>query len=105
MENLNLHLTGDMHAVTAAHNLLAAVVDNYIYQHEDAAHVDTHSITWRRVIDVNDRSLRNIITQLPLREDGVPREAGVDITPASEVMAILALSTSLQDMRKRMGAL
>ena len=102
MENLNLHLTGDMHAVTAAHNLLSAVVDNYIYQ-EGAADIDVRSITWRRVLDVNDRSLRNIIVGLGSKEDGVARETGFDITPASEVMAILALSKSLRDMRERMG--
>jgi formate--tetrahydrofolate ligase len=103
MEILNLHLTGDMHAVTAAHNLLAAIIDNHIHQHDDFFHTDRHSVTWRRVLDVNDRSLRNIITGLGSREDGVPRETGFDITPASEVMAVLALSSSLQDMRQRMG--
>lgn len=102
MENLNLHLTGDMHAVTAAHNLLSAVVDNYIYQ-EDGSDIDVRSITWRRVLDVNDRALRNIIVGLGSKEDGVARETGFDITPASEVMAILALSKSLRDMRERMG--
>ncbi|MEZ4631133.1 MAG: formate--tetrahydrofolate ligase [Deinococcales bacterium] len=103
MEILNLHLTGDMHAVTAAHNLLAAMIDNHIYQNDDFFHTDRHSVTWRRVLDVNDRSLRDIITGLGSREDGVPRETGFDITPASEVMAILALSRSLKDMRERMG--
>ena len=103
MENLNLHLTGDMHAVTAAHNLLSAVVDNYLYQSDEASDIDLRSITWRRVLDVNDRSLRNIIVGLGTKEDGIPREAGFDITPASEVMAILALSRSLRDMRERMG--
>jgi formate--tetrahydrofolate ligase len=103
MELLNLHLTGDMHAVTAAHNLLAAMIDNHIHQHDDFFNVDRHSITWRRVMDVNDRVLRNIIVGLGTRPDGVLRTTGFDITAASEVMAILALSTSLQDMRKRMG--
>ncbi len=102
MENLNLHLTGDMHAVTAAHNLLSAVVDNYIFQ-AGSDDIDVRSITWRRVLDVNDRSLRNIIVGLGSKEDGVARETGFDITPASEVMAILALSKSLRDMRERMG--
>jgi formate--tetrahydrofolate ligase len=103
MEQLNLHLTGDMHAVTAAHNLLAAMIDNHIHQNDDFFSTDRHSITWRRVLDVNDRVLRNIIVGLGARTDGVIRQTGFDITAASEVMAILALSTSLQDMRKRMG--
>jgi formate--tetrahydrofolate ligase len=103
MEMLNLHLTGDIHAVTAANNLLAAMVDNHIHHHDDFFNVDRHSITWRRVMDVNDRALRNIITGLGPRADGVPRETGFDITAASEVMAILALATSLQDLRARLG--
>ena len=103
MEVLNLHLTGDMHAVTAAHNLLSAMIDNHIHQHDDFFDVDRHSITWRRVMDVNDRSLRHIITGLGPRVDGVPREAGFDITAASEVMAVLALSNSLKDLRERLG--
>ena len=103
MEMLNLHLTGDTHAVTAATNLLAAMIDNHIHQNDDFFHVDRHSVTWRRVLDVNDRSLRNIITGLGSRPDGVPRETGFDITAASEVMAVLALSTSLKDMRERLG--
>ena len=103
MEMLNLHLTGDIHAVTAANNLLAAMVDNHIHHHDDFFNVDRHSITWRRVMDVNDRALRNIITGLGPRTDGVPRETGFDITAASEVMAILALATSLQDLRGRLG--
>jgi formate--tetrahydrofolate ligase len=103
MERLNLHLTGDMHAVTAAHNLLAAMIDNHVHQHDDFFHVDRHSVTWRRVIDVSDRVLRSIIVGLGAREDGVIRQTGFDITAASEVMAVLALSTSLQDMRRRMA--
>jgi len=103
MERLNLHLTGDMHAVTAAHNLLAAMIDNHVHQHDDFFHVDRHSVTWRRVIDVSDRVLRSIIVGLGAREDGVIRQTGFDITAASEVMAVLALSRSLQDMRQRMG--
>lgn len=103
MEMLNLHLTGDTHAVTAAHNLLAAMLDNHIHQNDDFFHIDRHSVTWRRVLDVNDRSLRNTITGLGSRADGVPREAGFDITAASEVMAILALATSLRDLRERLG--
>src|SRR3712207_1794510 len=103
MEMLNLHLTGDTHAVTAAHNLLAAMLDNHVHQNDDFYHVDRHSITWRRVLDVNDCSLRNIVIGLGPRVDGVPRETGFDITAASEVMAILALSTSLGDLRERLG--
>jgi formate--tetrahydrofolate ligase len=101
-ETLNLHLTGDLHAVTAANNLLAAMVDNHIH-HGNALGLDPHSITWRRVLDVNDRSLRNVVGGLGAREDGTPRESGFDITAASEVMAILALATSLQDLRARFG--
>src|SRR3984885_1597411 len=101
-ENLNLHLTGDLHAVTAANNLLAAMVDNHI-PHGNALGLDPHGITWRRVLDVNDRSLRNIVSGLGTREDGSPRETGFDITAASEVMAVLALATSLQDLRSRFG--
>jgi formate--tetrahydrofolate ligase len=101
-EALNLHLTGDMHAVTAAHNTLAAMVDNLLYQGNELD-LDPHSITWRRVLDVNDRALRSVVVGLGNREDGVPRQAGFDITAASEVMAILALATSLQDLRRRLG--
>ena len=103
MEMLNLHLTGDTHAVTAAHNLLAAMLDNHVHQNDDFFHIDRHSVTWRRVLDVNDRSLRNIIIGLGSRADGVPRETSFDITAASEVMAILALATSLRDLRERLG--
>ena len=103
METFNLHLTGDTHAVTAAHNMLAAMVDNHIHHNDDFFHVDRHSVGFRRVLDVNDRALRNIITGLGERVDGVPRQTGFDITAASEVMAILALSRSLRDMRERLG--
>ncbi len=102
MEALNLHLTGDIHAVTEAHNQLAAMVDNHLYQ-GNALNLEPHSITWRRVMDVNDRALRHIVAGLGAKTDGVPRQTGFDITAASEVMAILALSTSLQDMRSRFG--
>ncbi|HEY3894991.1 MAG TPA: formate--tetrahydrofolate ligase [Pseudonocardiaceae bacterium] len=102
METLNLHLTGDMHAVTAAHNLLSAMIDNQLQQRNGVA-LDPHSITWNRVLDVNDRALRNIVIGLGTRADGTPRQSGFDITAASEVMAVLALSTSLQDMRARLG--
>jgi formate--tetrahydrofolate ligase len=101
-ENLNLHLTGDLHAVTAANNLLAAMVDNHVHQ-GNALGLDPHAVTWRRVLDVNDRSLRNIVSGLGSAEDGTPRQAGFDITAASEVMAVLALATSLQDLRARFG--
>ncbi|CAB4362248.1 MAG: formate--tetrahydrofolate ligase [Actinobacteria bacterium] len=102
MELLNLHLTGDFHAVTAAHNLLAAMVDNHLHQ-GNALDLDLHNITWRRVLDVNDRALRNIIVGLGTKMDGIPRQTGFDITAASEVMAILALSNSMDDLRARMG--
>ena len=101
-EAFNLHLTGDMHAVTAAHNTLSAVVDNHLH-HGNALGLDIHDISWRRVLDVNDRALRNIVIGLGTAEDGVPRQSGFDITAASEVMAVLALSTSLADMRGRLG--
>ena len=102
MEVLNLHLTGDMHAVTAAHNMLSAMIDNHLYQGNSLG-IDPHNITWRRVLDVNDRALRNIIVGLGGRGDGVPRQTGFDITAASEVMATLALSSSLPDLRARLG--
>jgi formate--tetrahydrofolate ligase len=101
-ENLNLHLTGDLHAVTASNNLLAAMVDNHLYN-GNALGLDPRAITWRRVLDVNDRSLRNIVSGLGSREDGIPGQTGFDITAASEVMAVLALSVSLRDMRERFG--
>ena len=102
MENFNLHLTGDIHAISAAHNLIAAMLDAHIF-HGNKLNIDIHNIAWRRVVDLNDRALRNIIVGLGKRFDGVPRESGYDITVASEIMAILALTTSLQDMRERIG--
>jgi formate--tetrahydrofolate ligase len=102
METLNLHLTGDFHAVTAAHNMLSAVVDNHLFQ-GNTSELDPHAISWRRVLDVNDRSLRNIVSGLGSRLDGVPRQTGFDITAASEVMAIFALARSVPEMRERMG--
>jgi formate--tetrahydrofolate ligase len=102
MEVLNLHLTGDMHAVTAAHNLLSAMIDNHLYQGNDLG-IDVGNITWRRVLDVNDRALRNIVIGLGPRADGVTRQTGFDITAASEVMATLALTSSLRDLRERLG--
>jgi formate--tetrahydrofolate ligase len=101
-ETLNLHLTGDLHAVTAANNLLAAMVDNHLHN-QNALGIDPHGITWKRVLDVNDRSLRNIVSGLGAKEDGIPRETGFDITAASEVMAVLALARDLRDLRERMG--
>jgi formate--tetrahydrofolate ligase len=102
MEVLNLHLTGDMHAVTAAHNLLSAMIDNHLYQGNPLG-LDLNEITWRRVLDVNDRALRNIVIGLGPRADGVTRQTGFDITAASELMATLALTTSLADLRRRLG--
>jgi formate--tetrahydrofolate ligase len=102
MEILNLHLTGDFHAVTAAHNLLSALVDNHLY-HGNASGLDVNSITWRRVLDVNDRALRNIVIGLGPPADGITRQTGFDITAASEVMAILALAKSLPEMRERLA--
>jgi len=102
MEAVNLHLTGDFHAVTSAHNLLAAMVDNHLH-HGNELDIDPRTIAWRRVLDVNDRALRNIVVGLGERMDGIPRQAGFDITAASEVMVILSLSTSLQDLRARLG--
>ena len=101
MEALNLHLTGDMHAVTAAHNLLAAMVDNHLFQGNSLG-LSLDDITWRRVMDVNDRALRNIVIGLGPKADGVTRQTGFDITAASEVMATLALCTSLADIRERL---
>jgi formate--tetrahydrofolate ligase len=101
-EMLNLHLTGDMHAVTAAHNQLSAMVDNQLYMGNELK-LDLNQITWRHVLDVNDRSLRNIVAGLGAAGDGVPRQTGFDITAASEAMAILALSNSLKDLRTRLG--
>ena len=102
MELLNLHLTGDFHAVTSAHNMLAAVLDNHLHQGNELD-LDINNITWRRVLDINERALRNIVIGLGSKEDGVTRQSGFDITAASEVMAIFALCTSLQDMRERLG--
>jgi len=102
MELFNLHLTGDMHAVTAAHNMCSAMLDAHLF-HGNELNLDSHNITWKRVLDINERSLRNIVIGLGGRLDGIPRETGFDITAASEVMAALALCTDLQDLRKRMG--
>lgn len=100
MEDINLHFTGDIHAITAAHNLLAAIVDNHIYQ-GNSLNFDLKRVTWRRVSDVNDRSLRNIVIGLGSKADGVTRESGFDISVASELMAILCLSKDIEDLRER----
>ena len=102
MENFNLHLTGDIHAITAAHNLIAAMLDASLH-HKNPLNIDPRNISWRRVMDLNDRALRNIVIGLGGRYDGFPRQTGFDITVASEIMAILALTNSLQDLRKRIG--
>ncbi|HCN20434.1 MAG TPA: formate--tetrahydrofolate ligase, partial [Planctomycetia bacterium] len=98
----NLHLTGDNHAVSVTHNLLSAFIDNHL-MHGNKMNIDPFSITWPRVVDISDRALRNIIIGLGGKDQGVPRETGFDICVASEVMAILALATSLKDMRERLG--
>ena len=100
MEKINLHFTGDFHAITSAHNMISALMDNYIYQHQ-ADGFALKEVIWKRVLDVNDRSLRNIVTGLGPRTNGLTAESGFDITPASELMAILCLSKNLDDMRRR----
>jgi len=102
MEDFNLHLTGDVHAIALAHNLLAAMIDNAI-THGNKLRIDPLAITWPRVVDVSDRVLRKVVTGLGGRENGSPRESGFDIAVASEVMAILGLTTSLKDLRQRLG--
>lgn len=102
METMNLHLTGDFHAVTSAHNLLAAMVDNHLHQ-GNALRIDPHSIAWGRVVDCNDRVLRHLVVGLGSKPDGIPRESWFDITAASEVMTILGLATSIRDLRERLG--
>lgn len=102
MEDINLHFTGDFHAITSAHNLLAALIDNHLQQ-GNALDIDPKRIVWKRVMDMNDRSLRNIIIGLGKRGDGVTREAGFDITVASEIMAILCLTDGIEDLKQRLG--
>jgi formyltetrahydrofolate synthetase len=104
MEDLNLHFTGDLHAITAANNLLAAFIDAHV-MHGNELDIDVHTIGWRRALDMNDRGLRQIVTGLGGATNGFPRETGFDITAASEVMAILALASDLADLRKRLGAI
>ena len=102
MENINLHFTGDFHAVTSAHNMIPALLDNYIYQPRNTCE-GLKEIKWKRVLDVNDRSLRNIVSGLGGSANGVPTETGFDITPASEIMAILCLATDIEDLKRRVG--
>ncbi|MEA2009449.1 MAG: formate--tetrahydrofolate ligase [Actinomycetota bacterium] len=102
MEEMNLHLTGDFHAITAANNLISALIDNHIFRGNQLS-LGPDDVTWKRVLDMNDRALRDIVTGLGGKINGVPRETGFDITAASEVMAMLGLATSLQDLRERLG--
>ena len=103
MEDINLHFTGDFAAVEKAHNLLSALVDNNLHQRKRSLGLDPRTILWKRVMDMNDRALRHLVIGLGGRTQGVPREAGFDITAASEIMAILCLSTDLEDLKRRMG--
>ena len=102
MEDINLHFTGDFHAITSAHNLLSAMIDNHIYW-GNALEIDTRRVSWRRVLDMNDRALRQIVVSLGGVANGYPREAGFDITVASEIMAILCLATSIEDLEESIG--
>ena len=102
MEDINLHFTGDFHAITSAHNLLSALIDNHIYWGNELG-IDQRPVAWRRVMDMNDRALRDIVVNLGGVANGFPREAGFDITVASEIMAILCLATSLEDLQRRLG--
>jgi len=102
MEDMNLHFTGDFHAITSAHNLLSAMIDNHIHW-GNALGIDTRRVVWRRVIDMNDRALRDIVSSLGGPANGYPRETGFDITVASEVMAVLCLATDLKDLERRLG--
>jgi formate--tetrahydrofolate ligase len=102
MEDINLHFTGDFHAITSAHNLLAAMIDNHIYWGNELD-IDVRRVSWRRVMDMNDRALRDIVASLGGASNGFPREGGFDITVASEVMAILCLAEDLQDLERRLG--
>jgi len=102
MEEMNLHFTGDFHAITSAHNLLSAMIDNHIYWGNDLE-IDERRVVWKRVLDMNDRALRDVVTSLGGVANGFPRQTGFDITVASEVMAILCLSNNLKDLQKRLG--
>lgn len=102
MEKINLHFTGDFHAITSAHNMIAALLDNYIYQHASEGFA-LKEILWKRVLDINDRSLRNIVTGIGPSSNGLIAESGFDITPASEIMAIMCFATSIDDLKRRIG--
>ena len=102
MEDINLHFTGDIHAITSAHNLMSALIDNHIHWGNDLA-IDARRVAWRRVLDINDRALRHVVVSLGGPADGFPRETGFDISVASEVMAIFCLATSLEDLERRLG--
>ena len=102
MEDINLHFTGDFHAITSAHNLLSSMIDNHIYW-GNKQEIDPRRVTWKRVLDINDRALRNIVVSLGGVSNGFPRESGFDITVASEIMAIFCLSENLEDLEKRLG--
>lgn len=102
MADINLHFTGDFHAITTAHNLLAAMLDNHLHQGNEL-NIDVHSITWRRVMDMNERALRDIVIGLGGKTNGVPRQSGFDITTASEVMALLCLARDRADLEERLG--
>lgn len=102
MEDINLHFTGDFHAITTAHNLISAMLDNHIHQ-GNALDIDPRRVVWKRVLDMNDRALRHVVVGLGGKPDGVPREAGFDITVASEIMAIFCLASDLQDLKRRVG--
>ena len=102
MSDINLHFTGDFHAVTSAHNMITALLDNYIYQNRNSCE-GLKEVKWKRVLDVNDRSLRNIVSGLGGSANGIPTETGFDITAASEIMAILCLATDIDDLKRRVG--
>jgi len=103
MENINLHFTGDFHAITSAHNMITALLDNYLYQNRGVSGKQLKEVLWKRILDVNDRSLRRIVTGLGGTANGIPAETGFDITAASEIMAILCLTTSIEDLKQRIG--
>ena len=102
MEDINLHFTGDFHAIGAANNLLAAMIDNHIFQ-GNALNIDPRKITWRRCVDMNDRQLRNVVDGLGGKTNGMPREDGYDITVASEIMAVLCLASDITDLKEQTG--
>ena len=102
MEDINLHFTGDFHAIGAANNLLAAMIDNHIFQ-GNALNIDPRKITWRRCVDMNDRQLRNVVDGLGGKTNGMPREDGYDITVASEIMAVLCLAKDITDLKERLA--